>query len=84
MGRQPNYEPFVVPVAAIPADKEIITLPLGVLKKKSVKFYPPLPQWKQTAINRLEMAVFNKLYLLFPKVFWDKDTHLLGHNICFS
>jgi monoamine oxidase len=61
------------------SDKVIITLPLGVLKKKSVKFYPPLPQWKQTAINRLEMAVFNKLYLLFPQVFWDKDTHLLGH-----
>jgi monoamine oxidase len=61
------------------SDKVIITLPLGVLKKNTVKFYPPLPQWKQSAINRLDMAVFNKLYLRFPKVFWDKKAHLLGH-----
>ena len=61
------------------ADKVIITLPLGVLKKGSVEFSPQLPEPKVNAINRLGMGVLNKLYLQFPQVFWDKETHLLGY-----
>lgn len=61
------------------AEKVIITLPLGVLKKGSVEFSPQLPEPKVNAINRLGMGVLNKLYLRFPQVFWDKETHLLGY-----
>ena len=61
------------------AEKVIITLPLGVLKKGSVEFSPSLPEPKVNAINRLGMGVLNKLYLQFPQVFWDKETHLLGY-----
>lgn len=61
------------------ADKVIITLPLGVLKKGSVEFSPQLPEPKVNAINRLGMGVLNKLYLQFPQAFWDKETHLLGY-----
>jgi len=57
----------------------IITLPLGVLKKGVVEFSPPLPRRKIIAINRLGMGVLNKVYLQFPEVFWDKETHLLGY-----
>ncbi len=61
------------------AEKVIITLPLGVLKKGLVEFSPQLPEPKISAINRLGMGVLNKLYLQFPQVFWDQETHLLGY-----
>jgi monoamine oxidase len=61
------------------ADKVIITLPLGVLKKGTVQFSPPLPENKQAAIKVLGMGILNKVYLRFPKVFWEKEPHLLGY-----
>lgn len=59
------------------AERVVITLPLGVLKKGSVQFNPPLPAAKQKAIGRLGMGVLNKLYLRFPSVFWE-NTDWLG------
>ena len=47
--------------AIIQADKVVITLPLGVLKAGSVEFDPPLPEWKQGAIDRLGYGVLNKV-----------------------
>ncbi len=47
----------------------VVTLPLGVLKKGTVEFDPPLPEKKQKAIKNLKMGLLNKLYLKFPKVF---------------
>ena len=61
------------------AEKVVITLPLGVLKKGVVEFSPPLPASKINTINQLGMGVLNKLYLQFPEVFWDKKAHLLGY-----
>ncbi len=61
------------------AQKIIITLPLGVLKKGNIEFSPQLPEQKINAINRLGMGVLNKVYLQFSDVFWDKQTHLLGY-----
>lgn len=55
------------------ADKVIVTLPLGVLKKESVTFNPPLPNEKQSAINHLTMGFLNRIILRFPKTFWPKD-----------
>src|SRR5690606_7311720 len=43
----------------------------GVLKQAEVKFEPPLPSSKQESINRLKMGLLNKVYLKFPKIFWD-------------
>ncbi|NEQ71443.1 MAG: FAD-dependent oxidoreductase [Symploca sp. SIO2D2] len=51
----------------------IVTLPLGVLKSNTVKFNPPLPPAKQQAIKRLAVGLFNKVVLLFPQQFWDKQ-----------
>lgn len=60
------------------ADKVIVTLPLGVLQKNIVKFSPPLPKKKLEAINQLGMGVLNKLYLLFPKRFWQNNYDWIG------
>ena len=54
-------------------EKAIITFPLGVLKQAAVKFDPPLPESKQSAIDRLDMGVLNKVYLKFSEVFWDEE-----------
>jgi len=57
----------------------LVTLPLGVLKRGSVSFDPPLPTRKQQAIRRLGMGTLNKLYLRFPRAFWPEEPHLLGY-----
>jgi len=52
-------------------DAVIVTVPLGVLKNKMIKFDPPLPQNKRKAIARLGMGTLDKVYLLFDNAFWD-------------
>ncbi len=59
-------------------ESAVVTLPLGVLKKGTVKFDPPLPKKKQEAVNRLQMGVLNRLYLKFPKAFWSKEPELMS------
>ena len=61
------------------ADKAVVTFPLGVLKQASVKFDPPLPESKQTAIGRLAMGVLNKVYLKFPEAFWDESIETINY-----
>eukprot|EP00897_Mesotaenium_endlicherianum_P005957 jgi/Mesen1/538/ME001041S10744 len=41
-------------------DMALCTIPLGVLKKSTVKFSPPLPQRKVEAISRLGFGLLNK------------------------
>ncbi len=53
-------------------DAVIVTLPLGVLKKRTVAFDPVLPEAKQQVIDRLGMGTLDKLYLVFDKPFWDE------------
>lgn len=54
-------------------DCVIVTLPLGVLQAGAVTFDPPLPEWKQQAINGLGAGVVNKLILKFKRHFWKDD-----------
>ncbi|NJN80654.1 MAG: monoamine oxidase [Anaerolineales bacterium] len=61
------------------AEKVVVTIPLGVLKQADVKFEPPLPSSKQESINRLEMGVLNKVYLKFPKIFWDEEIENISY-----
>jgi monoamine oxidase len=65
--------------AIFQADYALITLPLGVLKAGTVKFVPPLPPQKQTAIHQLGMGSLNKLVMRFPKVFWEQNAEILGY-----
>ncbi|KAL5780617.1 hypothetical protein ACOSQ2_011354 [Xanthoceras sorbifolium] len=59
-------------------DALLITVPLGCLKAESIKFSPPLPQWKSSAIQRLGFGVLNKVVLEFPDVFWDDTVDYFG------
>ncbi|MEU2235143.1 flavin monoamine oxidase family protein [Streptomyces vietnamensis] len=61
------------------AGRVVITLPIGVLKKGAVEFDPPLPDAKQHAIDQIGMGIFDKLYLRFPRVFWD-DTEVISQE----
>lgn len=71
------------------ADLVLCTLTLGVLKlaispmstnqENIVQFQPPLPAWKQQAIQRLGFGNLNKVVLCFDRIFWDANTNLFGH-----
>lgn len=70
------------------ADLVLCTLTLGVLKvaiaeqssqMNTVRFEPPLPEWKQSAIQRLGFGNLNKVVLCFDRIFWDPNTNLFGH-----
>ncbi|VXD01904.1 Amine oxidase [Pseudomonas sp. 9AZ] len=58
------------------ADRVIVSVPLGVLKKGTIRFTPALPSKKTTAINKLGMGHFNKCYLRFPTQFWPQQDWL--------
>ncbi|KAJ7960594.1 Polyamine oxidase-like protein [Quillaja saponaria] len=59
------------------ADAAIVAVPLGVLKAKTVKFEPKLPDWKEAAIADLGVGIENKIILHFEKVFWP-NVEFLG------
>jgi monoamine oxidase len=61
------------------ADRAIVTLPLGVLKKGKVSFVPALPKAKQRAIRGLAMGTLNKVAMRFTEVFWPKEPDFLGY-----
>lgn len=44
-----------------------------------VRFDPPLPDWKQQAIERLGFGNLNKVVLCFDRSFWDQECNLFGH-----
>ncbi|KAA3464415.1 lysine-specific histone demethylase 1-like protein 3-like [Gossypium australe] len=59
-------------------DAVLITVPLGCLKAGTIKFSPPLPQWKHSSIQQLGFGVLNKVVLEFPEVFWDDTVDYFG------
>jgi hypothetical protein len=60
------------------ADRVVITLPLGVLKRGEIEFSPGLPSAKKTAISKLRMGVLDKTYLKFPTAFWQTREDSVG------
>ena len=71
--------------SCIQADYAITTFSLGVLQNATagtttdppfVTFTPPLPDWKRTALQSMQMGTYTKIFLQFPadKVFWDRNT----------
>ncbi|DAA76100.1 TPA_exp: Uncharacterized protein A8136_1137 [Trichophyton benhamiae CBS 112371] len=63
---------------SIYADRVVFTAPLGVLKRSSVAFNPPLPEWKTNAIKRLGFGLLNKVILVFKEPFWDMQRDMFG------
>ncbi|KAA8523842.1 hypothetical protein F0562_010265 [Nyssa sinensis] len=60
------------------ADVVLCTVPLGVLKKRTIKFEPELPERKLAAIERLGFGLLNKVAMVFPYVFWGEDLDTFG------
>ncbi|VFQ79882.1 unnamed protein product [Cuscuta campestris] len=60
------------------ADMILCTVPLGVLKRKSITFEPELPEKKVAAIERLGFGLLNKVAMVFPYVFWEEDLDTFG------
>ena len=58
----------------------IVTVPLGVLKKGSIAFSPPLPACNLASIGRLGMGLEDKVALVFKpdQIFWDKTNEVCG------
>ena len=54
-----------------------MTIPLGVLQEKLVRFQPDLPIKKLEAIDKIGMGLLNKCYLRFDKAFWPDGVDLL-------
>ena len=59
------------------ADRVVVTLPLGVLKRGDVAFDPPLPAAHQAAIARIGNGLLNKIVLAFDRPFWPPEAHYL-------
>ncbi|XP_020365503.2 lysine-specific histone demethylase 1B isoform X2 [Rhincodon typus] len=52
--------------------KVLITVPLALLQKNTIQFYPALSERKLKAINSLGQGVIEKIALQFPYKFWEK------------
>ncbi|CAN6664755.1 hypothetical protein TRVA0_036S00650 [Trichomonascus vanleenenianus] len=61
----------------ISSDRVCMTVPLGVLKERSIQFIPDLPQWKTDSIERLGFGVMNKICLVFDEAFWDENKDII-------
>ncbi|KAF8131276.1 amine oxidase [Mycena galopus ATCC 62051] len=55
---------------SISAEYAITTFSLGVLQNDDVLFEPPLPTWKQEAIQSMTMGTYTKIFLQFEDKFW--------------
>ena len=56
------------------ARKHVVsTLSIGVLQDDRVTWTPTLPEWKQEAIFSFAMAVYQKIFLLFDRKFWNDE-----------
>ena len=64
--------------ALFECDLLVVTLPLGVLKAGTVRFDPELPEWKRSAIQRMGYGSFNKVVMVFPRLFWNQSVDAFG------
>jgi len=76
-----EYEDAAGSKGLIEADAVLVTVPLGVLKRNELRFEPPLPPWKQGAIDRLGFGNLNKVVVEFPEIFWSKEFDVCGRVV---
>ncbi|GHB39731.1 flavin monoamine oxidase family protein [Mongoliitalea lutea] len=61
------------------AQKVIITVPITILQSGDIQFYPPLPQEKVGAFQKIGMDAGMKVFLKFSKKFYGQ--YILGGKI---
>ena len=59
------------------AGTAVVTVPVGVLRSGDFTIEPPLPEGNATALSRLTMNAFEKVFLRFPTKFWDDDVYAI-------
>ncbi|MBO1902471.1 FAD-dependent oxidoreductase [Leucobacter weissii] len=59
------------------AARAVVTVPVGVLKSGALAIEPPLPEPVAGALDRLEMNAFEKVFLRFPRRFWDAGVYAI-------
>ena len=65
------------------ADRLILTVPLSVLKSRTLQFEPPLPSEKVDAIEQLGIGAGMKVFLQFNERFWPEDLQVIcGGMLC--
>ncbi len=62
------------------ADFVLVTVPLGVLKNRSIAFSPALPNDKLDAIAHTNMGNVNKFLLVWDTPFWDTNLQYIGYT----
>ena len=67
-------------ISVIHAHYVLITVPLGCLKRDTIVFEPPLPDWKRQAINQMGFGLMNKLVMQFPRCFWGRNINSITHT----
>ncbi|UJR06621.1 hypothetical protein I4U23_010905 [Adineta vaga] len=55
------------------AEYVLLTVPLGVLKRKLIEFSPPLPKRKTDAIDRIGFNIFEKVFLVWNSAWWNSS-----------
>ena len=59
------------------AAQAVVTVPVGVLQSKCIAFDPPLPDAVTGALSKFRMNAFEKVFLRFPKRFWDDGVYAI-------
>lgn len=59
------------------ADTAVVTVPIGVLQSDDFRFEPSLPDPVASALRRLRMNAFEKVFLEFPTAFWDDGVYAI-------
>ena len=59
-------------------DEVVVAVPLGCLKLNALAFYPTLPPSISTAIENASISSLEKIFVTFPKAFWDSDAPVYG------
>ncbi|KAL4866475.1 hypothetical protein BDV12DRAFT_187433 [Aspergillus spectabilis] len=55
-------------------DSVVVTVPLGLLKRQSPTFSPPLTPQIRRAIDRAHYSSLEKVLITFPSAFWEENT----------
>jgi hypothetical protein len=63
---------------ALEFDEVVVAVPLGCLKRNAVAFSPPLPPPICAAIENASISSLEKVFVTFPKAFWDSDAPAHG------